>query len=93
MLRLLLATAVANAKADPAWRQCIRLIAGLVVLRVNSAIFIAAVVLQAIGAPALWPHDAPLMWAAVWAPAYVALSFLADAFGVDGMGDPDLDPR
>ena len=92
-LRLLLATAVANAKADPSWRQCIRLIAGLVVLRANSALFIAAVVLQAFGAPPAWPHEAPLMWAAALAPAYVSLSFLADWAGVDGMGDLDIDLR
>lgn len=92
-LRLLLATALANAKADPSWHQCIRLIAGLVILRANSALFIAALVLQAVGAPPAWPHEAPLMWASVWALAYVALSFLADWFGVDGMSDLDIDLR
>ncbi|MFE1597375.1 hypothetical protein [Methylobacterium sp. ID0610] len=89
MIRRLLATAAANLRADPSWRECIRMTCGLVFLRANSALFIAAFVLWAVGAPQAWPNEAPLMWAAVWAPAFVGLSLLADWAGVDGMRDPD----
>lgn len=89
MFRRLLAFALANAKADPGWRECIRMTSGLVILRANSALFLSAFVLWAVGAPQAWPHEAPLMWASVWAPAFVGLSLLADWAGVDGMRDPN----
>lgn len=93
MLRRLLRAALDNARADPGWRECIRLVAGLPILRANAALFVAAFLLPLVGVPPAWPHEAPLMWAIAWLPAFLGLTLLADWAGVDGMHDPDIDNR
>ncbi|MBD8909419.1 hypothetical protein [Methylorubrum zatmanii] len=93
MIRRLLATAVANAKADPGWRECIRLVAGWTHLRAISALFIASVVLPVTGAEPAWPHEDPLLWACAWVPAFIALTLLAEWADVSGLRGHDLDNR
>ncbi|WP_375275792.1 hypothetical protein [Methylorubrum thiocyanatum] len=93
MVRRLVSTAAANLRADPSWRECLRLVAGLPILRANAALFVAAVLLPLVGVPPAWPHEAPIMWAIAWLPAYLGLAFVAEWAGVDGMRDPDTDDR
>ena len=91
MLRRLLSTALDTVRADPGWRECIRLVVGLPILRANAALFIAAFLLPLFRVPPSWPHESPAMWAIAWLPAFLGLTLLADWLGVDGMRDPDDD--
>lgn len=88
-----LLTALANLRGAPGWRECIRLTAGLVILRANSALFVSTVVLWAVCVAPAWPHEDPLLWLSVWMPAYLVFALLAEWVGVAGMRDPDLDNR